>query len=107
MSAIAIVTWYDEVSPESAAEGEYESTGNDYISENFGAHELDDALTEFKHLLEQNSWDTSDIKVNEVLYAADPEIDYKTGHEYSARLTININDPELRKKAQAIIDSWD
>jgi hypothetical protein len=107
MSAIVIATWYEEVSPESAAEGDFESTGNDERTGHYEAHELEDALAEFKHLIEQNNWETSDIRVNEVLYAADPDVDYTNGHEYSDRLVLNIDDPELRKKAQVIIDSWD
>jgi len=105
--SIQIVTWYDTVSPESAQHGEYESTGNGERVYRFEAAELEEAVAEFKSLVEQNLWDTSDIQVNEVLYSADPSMNYRTGHEDTDCLVLNIEDSELRKRAQALIDDWE
>jgi hypothetical protein len=105
--SIQIITWYDTVSPESAEQGEYESTGNDERVYRFDPVELAEAVAEFRSMVEQGAWETTDIRVNEVLYSADPSLDYRTGHEDSDCLVLHIDDPELRKKAQALIDSWD
>lgn len=92
MSTVAIIIskWYDEVSPESASQGEYHSTGNDYTSRTFNASAIDDAVETFVSLLNGNHWESNDRYVNEAFCAVDPDTDYETGHEYYDRISISV-----------------
>lgn len=88
-SKIVITTWYDTVSPESAENGEYASCGTDERSNSYRPDELEDAISDFKKLLESNSWECQP-RVNEVLYASDAEVDYSTGDEHRDCLIISV-----------------
>jgi phosphoenolpyruvate carboxylase len=89
---IEVSQWYDVVSPESASEGDYESTGNEFESENFRADEIEEAVEAYMSLFHSNMWDGTgrDEYVDVVQYSADPSIDYKTGHQYQDRIVISV-----------------
>lgn len=89
---IEVSRWYDVVSPESASEGDYESTGNEFESENFRADEIEEAVEAYMSLFHSNMWDSTgyDEYVNVVQYSADPSVDYKTGHQYQDRIVISV-----------------
>ena len=90
---IIIAHWYDTVSNESASEGDYESTGNDYRSYDYD--NLNEAATDYVARLKKQYWDNiNDGYVNEVAYATDPDTDYNTGNEDYDRLTIDVQSNE-------------
>jgi hypothetical protein len=90
---ITIATWYDTVTPESATNGDYESTGNEYRSNYYDS--LREAATDYVTKLRHQYWENHGFDyVNEVAYAADPDINYHTGSEDYDRLTIYVQSNE-------------
>jgi hypothetical protein len=86
---ITIATWYDTITPESATEGDYESTGNEYRSIDYD--NLRDAADDYVAKLQQQYWDNHGFQhVNEVNHATDPDTDYRTGAQDYDRLVINV-----------------
>ena len=103
--AILIATWYDVIADKSATDGDFAETGCDERTGHYGAHELNDAVADFLSEYQKNYWDTSDVRVNDVLCASDPDVDYNDGSEAYDRLVISTDDPELRKRLQAALDA--
>lgn len=110
---IKVSHWYDTVSPESAEHGDYESTGNDWRDWEYKVDELGDAVRDFLNLYREQYWD-SEVRVNEVLYAADSETDYRTGFEDSDRLCLSVHHSEavapesyhrVKEELQRLIDA--
>lgn len=89
MIIITVAKWFDTVTPESAENGDYASTGNDFRSNSY--NNLREAATDYVSEFNNQYWDINDTHVNEVAYATDPDIDYSTGAEERDCLTINVN----------------
>ncbi len=121
---IIVSTWFDTITSESAEHGSYESTGNNYIDNEFT--DLNDAV-EFAlkglNCLENDS-DLEEFLANPtgtvVLNSANPVQDYHTGDEdmYSASITIvptkvlikNLNQfgtIAIQGVHQVLQDEWD
>lgn len=91
---ITVSTWFDTITDESATNGDYESTGNDYIDNEFT--DLNEAV---EHALSTLNCLENDDELEQwlksptgtiVLYSAGPVQCYKTGDEdmFSASITV-------------------
>jgi hypothetical protein len=84
---LRICTWYDTVSPESAENGDYESTGR--ALRNSYCDNIKEAAEEIICWLSNHSIDSgSKIERGEVAYSVDADIDYNSGFKSYDRLCI-------------------
>lgn len=100
---ISVLSWYDTVSPESALEGDYESTGNEMRE--IRCDTLNEAVEYFAEKFKAQYWDCGSTEVNEVAYATDPDLDYHTGQEHYDRLCLSVrsNDSIVGSREKRII----
>jgi hypothetical protein len=94
--SILVCNWFDTISPESAASGDYASIDNEFKAQIYSINELAAAVQDFITIYRNEFWDCSagGYKVNDVLYAADPEIDYNTGFEDRNCLSLCVRHDE-------------
>ena len=102
--SITVCNWFDTVTPESATDGDYESTGNEMRSFDFNS--LRDAAAQFVCSFENGSWENNgDGFVNDVQYGVDPDTDYSTGAEDYDRLIISVDSkPSIKPDRQKPIE---
>jgi hypothetical protein len=86
---ITVATWTDSVSPESADNGDYESTGDNWRDYQFN-NLIDAADVMVSSLKELGYHDSVSSYVNEVIYAIDGEQDYETGAIYYDRCVLSV-----------------
>ena len=99
MITITIATWYDTVTPESATEGDYESTGNECRSNAYD--NLQEAVTDYVSKFRSQYWEIGIDYVNEVACATDPDTDHRTGAEHYDRLLVDVQSNEtIRTKRE-------
>lgn len=93
---IVISQWYDVVSAESAVNGDYDATGQDYQNFYYSLDEIDSACHDFEIMLKNMSYD-EELKVGEVVYGVDADVDYGNGNSAFDRVVIDvISDDTMR-----------
>jgi len=96
---ISVSKWYNVLTPESREEGCYSETGVEH--QTWVAETLADAVDWFCSEHKENCWE-NEFLVNEVLYAADPEIDYTDDSHYYHSLMLSVDNPGTIKSDRQI-----
>ena len=98
---IKVISFYDVCTSESASKGEFANYGCELREFNFfGYNCLKDAVDCFIDKYKKYYWDCSGVEVGEMLYVADPDIEYSTGVRYYNRLCIYLTESDPNERTE-------